>query len=73
MTDADPLWHPQGLTFFDPTPPPYLTHENIMEKTAHTLGRLLRSAGGMCSGICRVPPSPPPLFSAFIPWYLPRG
>ena len=54
LTDPDPLWHPEGLTFFDPVPSPFLTHENIMEKAAYILGNLLRTAAGMCLDICQV-------------------
>lgn len=58
ITDPDPTWHPEGLTHFDPTPAPFLTHENVMEKLSHTLGSLLRAATGMCTDICQVPISP---------------
>lgn len=54
ITDPNPLWHPQGLTAFDPTPAPFLTHDSIMNKTAFTLGRLLRAAAGICNDLCQV-------------------
>ena len=54
ITDLDPLWHPQGLTMFDPSPPPLNPDDFIVQKAAHVLGNLLRAAAGTCVGLCEV-------------------
>ena len=54
MTDPDPLWHPEGLTMFDPVPHPYDADEHTLPRAAHVLGNLLRHSAGACSGLCKV-------------------
>ena len=54
LTDPDPLYHPEGLTMFDPVPSPYSPDDYIVQKAAHTLGNFLRSAAGLCTGLCQV-------------------
>ena len=54
MTDPDPLWHPEGMTMFDPVPHPYDADEHTLPRAAHALGNLLRHSAGACSGLCEV-------------------
>ena len=54
LTSPDPLWHPQGLTMFDPSPPGPQCDDDILPKAAHTLGNLLSAAAGTCRGLCQV-------------------
>ena len=54
LTSPDPLWHPYGLTMFDPSPPGPQTDDDILPKAAHSLGNLLSAAAGTCCGLCQV-------------------
>ena len=53
LTSPDPLWHPHGLSMFDPSPPGPQCDDDILPKAAHTLGNLLSAAAGTCRGLCQ--------------------
>lgn len=56
LTMPDPLWHPHGLSMFDPSPPGPQCDDDILPKAAYTLGNLLSAAAGTCTGLCQVLP-----------------
>ncbi len=62
MTNPDPLWHPDGLTAFDPTPHgPTLPDAHgkgsggVPTRLSRALGNLLSAAAGTCNALCQVP------------------
>ena len=53
-TTPDPLWHPQKMSMFDPSPPGLNPDDYIIWKATHVLGNMLQKAAGVCSGLCQV-------------------
>lgn len=56
MTDPGPLWHPAGLTRFDPAPRKliYDTTPFIIPRAAFAIGNLVAKAAGVCDSGCQV-------------------
>ena len=61
MTHPDPLWHPDGVTMFDPTlrisslPDADLrARDGVPPKLSRALGNLLSAAAGTCDALCQV-------------------
>ena len=53
-TTPDPIWHPQKLQMFDPSPAGLNPDDFIIWKASHILGNMLQKAAGVCEGLCKV-------------------
>lgn len=56
MTDPGPLWHPDGLTRFDPSPRKLIFDHTsyVLPRSAFTVGNYLAAAAGICGETCQV-------------------
>lgn len=56
MTDPGPLWHPEGLTRFDPSPRKLIIDHTtyVIPRSSFTIGNLIAKAAGVCSETCKV-------------------
>lgn len=63
LTDPNPLYHPDRLTMFDPSPPPTLDKSEIPSKVLRVVENLLRALGDVCDSLCQV-------YTLYIPWPL---
>lgn len=54
ITDPDPLYHPDGLTMFDPHPAISDYNDPIPPGLARVTGNLLRAIMGNCDAFCEV-------------------
>ncbi len=58
ITDPDPLYHPDGLTMFDPRPAIVDYNDPIPPGLARVTGNLLRAVAGNCDAFCEVREAP---------------
>jgi hypothetical protein len=56
MTDPGVMWHPEGLTRFDPSPRKLILDHTayIIPRAAYTVGNMLLRAAGACGKTCQV-------------------
>ena len=56
MTDPGVMWHPDGLTRFDPSPKKLIIDHTpyVIPRASYTIANLLSKAAGICTGLCEV-------------------
>ena len=56
MTDPGVMWHPDGLTRFDPSPKKLIIDHTpyVIPRAAYTIGNMLSRAAGVCTDLCQV-------------------
>ena len=56
MTDPGVMWHPDGLTRFDPSPKKLIIDHTpyVIPRASYTIANLLSKAAGLCTGLCEV-------------------
>ena len=56
MTDPGVMWHPEGLTRFDPSPKKLIIDHTpyVIPRASYTVANLVAKAAGLCTGVCEV-------------------